>query len=102
MTWNKVQRPLCLGGLGVLDLQSMGTALKLRWLWLQRVDPGHPWVGLPLDEDRATRAFIMDSLRCVVGNSTTIQFLSDPWSDVHSITHLAPELAAVVPARHRK
>jgi hypothetical protein len=30
VAWPKVQRPLCLGGLGVLDLQSMGVALWVR------------------------------------------------------------------------
>jgi hypothetical protein len=32
VAWDHVQRPLPLGGLGVLDLRLMGVALRLRWL----------------------------------------------------------------------
>jgi hypothetical protein len=35
VAWSKVQRPLELGGMGVLDLQLMDRALHTRWLWLQ-------------------------------------------------------------------
>jgi hypothetical protein len=37
--WERVQRPLPLGGLGILNLRLMGMALRLRWLWLQRTEP---------------------------------------------------------------
>lgn len=33
VSWDKVQRPLDLGGLGILNLQIMGWALQARWLW---------------------------------------------------------------------
>jgi hypothetical protein len=38
VAWSHVARPLDLGGLGVLDLNLMGRALRLRWLWLSRPD----------------------------------------------------------------
>jgi hypothetical protein len=34
--WNQVQRPLSVGGLGIPDLEQMGMALQLRWLWKQK------------------------------------------------------------------
>jgi hypothetical protein len=34
VSWDQVQRPLSLGGLGVLDLRMMGMSLRLHWLWL--------------------------------------------------------------------
>lgn len=33
VAWDKVQRPLELGGLGVRNLEFMGWALQVRWLW---------------------------------------------------------------------
>jgi hypothetical protein len=39
VAWELVQRPLPLGGLGILNLRLMGMALWLRWLWLQRTEP---------------------------------------------------------------
>jgi hypothetical protein len=35
VAWDKVQWPLALGGLGVIDLKLMGHALRLCWLWHQ-------------------------------------------------------------------
>ena len=39
VAWDKVTRPLSLGGLGVLNLRYMGWALQLRWLWFQKNRP---------------------------------------------------------------
>lgn len=37
VAWPLVQCPLHLGGLGILDLELFGYALRLRWLWTQRI-----------------------------------------------------------------
>jgi hypothetical protein len=58
----KVLRSLRLGGLGMLDLHSMGIALQVHWLWLQHVDPDHPWLTMPADEDMVTRVFFQTSM----------------------------------------
>jgi hypothetical protein len=42
VVWSRVQRPLKLGGLGVLDLKLMGCTLRLRWMWQQWVEPSKP------------------------------------------------------------
>jgi hypothetical protein len=52
VAWDHIQRPLHLGGLGVLDLWLFGIALRVRWLWLRRADMSHPWVALSGKEDR--------------------------------------------------
>lgn len=36
IAWAKVQRPKELGGLGISNLQTLGWALRMRWLWLQK------------------------------------------------------------------
>jgi hypothetical protein len=52
VAWSHVARPLDLGGLGVLDLNLMGRALQLRWLWLSRPDLSHTWAALLLHKDQ--------------------------------------------------
>jgi hypothetical protein len=45
VAWHVVHRPRQLGGLGILDLKLFGQALRLRWMWLQKMDltvPGRP------------------------------------------------------------
>jgi hypothetical protein len=38
VTWSRLQRPLQLGVLGILDFRLMGCTLRLRWLWLSKMD----------------------------------------------------------------
>jgi hypothetical protein len=59
VAWDQVQRPLPLGGLGVLDLRLMGMALRLRWLWLQRTEPSRPWGTLPFKSDSLSQSFFI-------------------------------------------
>jgi len=47
LAWSKVCRPPDLGGLGFLDLELFGYALRMRWLWFKRTDPSRPWDNLP-------------------------------------------------------
>jgi hypothetical protein len=39
LSWPKVTRPKELGGLSIHDLQKLGWALRVRWLWLQMTEP---------------------------------------------------------------
>lgn len=39
VSWTRVCRPLCLGGLGIHNLEILGWALSLRWLWLKKTQP---------------------------------------------------------------
>ena len=43
LAWPKVTRPPNLGGLGISNLQNLSWALRIRWLWLQKTEPGKPW-----------------------------------------------------------
>jgi hypothetical protein len=69
VAWGCVQRPLELGGLGILDPKLFGQALRVRWLWLQFADPDHYRSALPCPEDPTTVAFFYASTRVVLGNS---------------------------------
>lgn len=41
--WPRVARPLELGGLCITNLQLFGFALRMTWLWLQKLDDSRPW-----------------------------------------------------------
>jgi hypothetical protein len=47
VAWPKVTRPVELGVLGISQLQQLGWALRMRWLWLQKTEPDRPWVFFP-------------------------------------------------------
>jgi hypothetical protein len=42
LAWPKVCRSQELGGLGILDLKSLGFALIVRWPWLKKSKPNKP------------------------------------------------------------
>jgi len=48
VAWGKVTRPQELGGLGISDLKSLGWALRMRWLWLEKTESHWPWGMFPI------------------------------------------------------
>lgn len=102
VNWQRVCRPLELGGLGVRDLQRSGVALSARWLWLQRTDTTRPWAHLHLPSDPDAAAIFRASTSWTVGDGRTCLFWSDPWIDGQSILDIAPLLIPLVPRRRRK
>jgi hypothetical protein len=94
VAWGRVQRPLHLGGLGILDLQRMGTTLHLQWLWYWHTDPSRPWSAFPPSENSATVMFFKASIWCTIGIGTSTLFWLNPWLKGHSIEQLAPDLVA--------
>jgi hypothetical protein len=93
-----VQRPLHLGGLGVIDMTLLGRALRTHWLWLQSTDPSKLWASLPCPTDPVTKAF-MASITYVVGNGQNTYFWTDPWLDGKPMSILMPQLVETVSSR---
>ena len=48
VAWGKACRPTELEGLGISDLKSLGWALRMRWVWLQKIEPHRPSVNFPI------------------------------------------------------
>jgi hypothetical protein len=48
VNWQRVCRPLELGGLGIRDLERTGLSLRLRWMWLAKTDDSRAWSSLDL------------------------------------------------------
>jgi hypothetical protein len=42
VAWATICRPMKLGGLGISSLKELGWALRMRWLWLEKIDPDRP------------------------------------------------------------
>jgi hypothetical protein len=98
VAWHQVHRPLHLEGLGILDPQKFSMALRLWWLWLDRVDPGRPWAGLPSKVDPEAEAFFHASITCTIKNGRSIHFWEDPWLNSKPLWDITPDLVATIPS----
>lgn len=102
MNWQRVVRPISLGGLGVHDLERTGLSLRLRWLWLSRTDSRHAWHDLDLQFAADERALFFASTTMQVGDGCKALFWEDRWLNGRSIGEVAPLLYACIPKRRRK
>ena len=56
VSWERVQKPLQYAGLGIHNLEILGWAVCIRWLWQQKSDASRPWEGLPVKVPRNAQA----------------------------------------------
>lgn len=102
VVWEKVQRPLDLGGLGILNLEYMGWALQMKWLWYMKTDNNHPWKGLDIKIHPNAVALFNIGLTTQVGNGSSTRFWLDKWFMGCCLQDLAPEVVAAVPPNVRE
>jgi hypothetical protein len=102
VAWEKVCRPPELGGLGISDLRTLGWALRMRWIWLQKTEPSRPWAKLPIQVPDHVRSFFLVAIISEVGNGSHTLFWTDRWLHGQCIADLAPRLYATVPKRRIK
>jgi len=102
LAWPKVSRPKELGGLGILDLQRFGWALRVRWFWLSKTEPDKPWAAFPVIVHGNAQALFDAAVTTEVGNGANTKFWTDRWLQGSSIKLLAPNLFATVPKRRVK
>ena len=102
VAWEKVQRPLEYGGLGIHNLELLGCALRIRWLWAQKTNAERPWAGLPISVPLKARALFNIAVDAIVGNGEEILFWTDRWLDGHTLSEIAPNLFRNVPKRIAK
>lgn len=99
VSWEKVQRPLEYGGLGIHNIESFGWALRIRWLWAQKTDHSHPWDGLHIQVPQKAQALFNMAVVSVVGNGETILFWKDRWLEGKTLAEIAPNLFQTIPKR---
>jgi hypothetical protein len=102
VSWTRVCRPLCLGGLGIHNLEILGWALSLRWLWLYKTQPDKPWAEFDIQVHPNVVALFSASVCSIVGDGSTTLFWSDRWLHGQCISDLAPSLVSRVPKRIKR
>ncbi|KAJ1262159.1 hypothetical protein BS78_09G086300 [Paspalum vaginatum] len=101
VNWPTVSRPKDLGGLGVLDLDKFGCALRLHWLWKEWTDNSKPWGGMQVPCNRMDRLLFQASTSVTVGNGAKAKFWHDSWLDGEAPCNLAPHLFMLVKRKNR-
>ncbi|XP_071674726.1 putative ribonuclease H protein At1g65750 [Lolium perenne] len=101
VNWQRVARPIALGGLGIHDLERTSLSLRLRWLWLSRTDDQRVWSGMEMQFTDNERALLFASTTMTLGDGRTARFWDDRWIDGRSIRDIAPALYACIPKRWR-
>jgi hypothetical protein len=99
VAWGKVCRPIELGGLGIFSLKEMGWALRMRWLWLSKIDHRKPWSFLPMKFPEKVKCLFSTALLAEISSGTSTLFWQDCWLHGKSIEDLAPRVLAAVPKR---
>jgi hypothetical protein len=102
VTWERVCRPIELGGLGVFNLKKLGWALRMRWLWLAKTDLDKPWAFQPMKVPDKVKSFFSCVVQTEIGNSSSTLFWHDRWLQVKRIQDLGPNLLVVVPNHIKK
>ncbi|WVZ71862.1 hypothetical protein U9M48_020394 [Paspalum notatum var. saurae] len=74
VAWVRVCRPVQFGGLGITDLQLLGLALRVRWLWLQRTDHSKIWANLPQCFDNSVRGLFRAGTEVIIGDGNLALF----------------------------
>lgn len=99
VSWARVQRPLEFGGLGIHNLEVLGWALRIRWLWAQKIDPSRPWAGPPISVPPKARALFNMVFISVVGDGKSTYFWTDRWLEGKNLAEVALSLFKVIPKR---
>ena len=88
----QVLLPKELGGLGVLDLDCFGRALRLRWLWQAWTEPERPWVGSAPPCDEVDKQLFRVSTIIFLGDGNKASFWNCSWLNGLAPRDIAPGL----------
>ena len=102
LAWPRVCRLPDLGGLGIIDLQLFGYALRMRWLWLRRTDDTRSWLHLPDVTERPVEQLFSASIFIELGDGNKALFWTDRWVQGKSLLDIAPCLCNAVGSTIKK
>jgi exonuclease III len=101
VNWKVVCTPKNLGGLGVVDLDRFGRALRLRWPWYEWMDPDRPWVGTELPCSDSDMALFRASTTITIGDGKRTSFWKDRWIGDSPLCVRAPQLYKIATRKNR-
>jgi hypothetical protein len=82
-------------GLGILDLERFGRALRLRWPWYEWTEPDRAWVGLGNPCDGKDMELFYASINLSIGDGKTAKFWHSPWLGGFKPKDIAPSILAI-------
>ena len=85
LSWPKITRPKELGGLSIHDLQKLGWALRVRWLWLQMTEPPRPWSEFQVQICDIVKKLVSVAVISQVGKHNDTLFWADNWLHGRSV-----------------
>jgi hypothetical protein len=77
LPWSRVCQPTSYGGLGVLNLQSFGMAMRCRWPWLRWSLEPRPWSLVPAGDDRDSLELFKAAAFIRLGDGERAKFWMD-------------------------
>ncbi|CAM0911912.1 unnamed protein product [Alopecurus aequalis] len=101
VAWSRICRPQELGGLGIVDLERFGSALRLKWLWAERTVLTKPWSGMPVPCSLADRRMFAVASLVRLGDGRTARFWFDSWTPEGAPFLAFPDLFAASQRKHR-
>jgi hypothetical protein len=92
VNWEAVCRPKIYGGPGVLHMGKLVMALRLRWPWLEWMEPDKIWVGTgnPCTEEDMDIFYAATTI--TVGNGRKTLFWHAPWIQGRALKDIAPKI----------
>jgi hypothetical protein len=90
VAWVNTCCPKELGGLNIPNLQLMGMALRMHWLWFVRTDPQRTWSGFKFGNEAQAESFFDTSASVATEDGRKALFWLDNWIRGTSICSIAP------------
>ena len=91
INWEQVCKSKAHGGLGILNLQKFASALRLRWLWAEWMDPAKPWVRLGNPCDKRDKDIFASATKVLIGDGLRASFWESAWLDGLRPKDIAPK-----------
>ena len=87
-------------GLGIMDLNLFGYALRMRWLWFKKTDAARPWARLPVVTESVVIDMFNASVSVEIGNGHLHWANGNLWSPVSKENTCAREMQILHLADH--
>jgi hypothetical protein len=85
------------GGLGISDLQNLKWSLRVRWLWLKKIEPDKQWTSFQLKANSVVQKLFSMAMGIQIGDGNSTLFWTDRWLAGRCVQDLAPNLILMVP-----